>query len=237
MGEASAGDIIALVGLKDTITGDTLCDPNDQIVLERMEFPEPVIKVACEPETKGDQDKMGVALAKLANEDPSFRASRDHESNQTLIEGMGELHLDIIVDRLKREFGVNAKIGAPQVAYRETITKSNELWYTHKKQTGGSGQYAKIMVSIEPNGSDGFEFVDDVKGGVIPKEYIPSVLTGVEKQMKNGIKAGFPVVDIKVTLKDGQTHPVDSSTMAFETAASAAFRQGAPECSPIVLEP
>merc|ERR1719193_1853436 len=173
--EAAAGDIIALVGLKDTTTGDTLCDKEAPIVLERMEFPEPVIKVACEPATKNDADKMGVSLAKLAAEDPSFRFSRDEETNQTVIEGMGELHLEIIVDRLKREFKVECTVGAPQVSYRETITAANELAYTHKKQSGGSGQYAKVKLVIEPNDGEGFEFVDEVVGGAIPREYIPAV--------------------------------------------------------------
>merc|ERR1719229_1956004 len=171
--EASAGDVIALVGLKDTTTGDTLSSSDDQIVLERMEFPEPVIKVACEPASKGDSDKMSGALAKLAAEDPSFRFSRDEETNQTIIEGMGELHLEIIVDRMKREFKVNADVGAPQVAYRETITKSHEFWFTHKKQSGGAGQFAKVQLVLEPNEGEGFEFVDEVKGGTVPKEYIP----------------------------------------------------------------
>lgn len=235
--EASTGDIIALIGLKDTTTGDTLCDQKNPIVLEKMDFPEPVIGVACEPETQKDADKMIDALAKLAAEDPSFRFSRDDESNQTIIEGMGELHLDIIVDRLKREFKVNAKVGAPQVAYRETISTPNELWYTHKKQTGGSGQYAKVQMIFEPNPGEGFEFVNEIRGGAIPKEYIPGVIKGVESQMLNGIQANFPVVDVKVKLIDGAFHPVDSSVMAFEVAGRAAFKQGASESSPIILEP
>lgn len=234
---ASAGDIIALVGLKDTTTGDTLCAQDAPISLERMDFPEPVIKVACEPATKGDADKMSMSLAKLAAEDPSFRFSRDEESNQTVIEGMGELHLDIIVDRLKREFKVEAKVGAPQVAYRETITNSHEFWYTHKKQSGGSGQFAKVQMSYEPNPGEGFEFINDIRGGSIPKEYIPGVIKGTEGQMMNGIKAGFPVVDVKVKLLDGQTHPVDSSVLAFEIAGRAAFREGGSQCNPIILEP
>jgi len=234
---AAAGDIVALLGLRDTTTGDTLCDMAAPITLESMDFPEPVIKVACEPETQKDSDKMIDALMKLAAEDPSFRYSRDEESNQTVIEGMGELHLEIIVDRLRREFNVNAKVGAPQVAYRETITSDKEFWYTHKKQTGGSGQYAKIQLSIEPNLGEGFEFVNDIKGGTVPKEYIPGVIKGVESQMLNGIKAGFPVVDVKATLIDGQFHPVDSSVMAFEIAGRAAFKEGAADCNPVVLEP
>jgi len=234
---AGTGDIIALIGLKNTTTGDTLCDAESPIVLERMEFPEPVIKVACEPESQPDADKMIDALMKLAAEDPSFRFSRDEETNQTVIEGMGELHLDIIVDRMKREFKVNAKVGAPQVAYRETITSSSEQWYTHKKQTGGSGQYAKIQVAFEPNPGEGFEFVNDIKGGAIPKEYVPGVIKGTEAEMMNGIKAGFPVVDLKVRLTDGQFHPVDSSVMAFEIAGRAAFKEVTNQCSPIILEP
>lgn len=235
--EAGAGDIIALVGLKDTTTGDTLCAIDAPIVLEKMDFPEPVIKVACEPETQGDLDKMGEALAKLAAEDPSFRFSRDDEANQTIIEGMGELHLEIIVDRLKREFKVNATMGKPQVAYRETITKPIELWYTHKKQTGGSGQFAKIQMAYEPNLGKGFEFVNDIKGGAIPKEYVPGVLKGTESEMLNGIESGFPCVDVKCRLLDGAFHPVDSNAIAFEIAGRAAFREGASQAKPIVLEP
>merc|ERR1712187_1033881 len=235
--EAQAGDIIALVGLKDTTTGDTLCDMKEQISLERMEFPEPVIKVACEPATKNDSDKMVDALAKLAAEDPSFRFSRDEETNQTIIEGMGELHLEIIVDRLKREFKVECEVGAPQVAYRETITQPYEFWYTHKKQSGGSGQYAKVNLALEPNEGEGFEFVNEIRGGAIPKEYIPGVIKGVESQMLNGVKANFPVVDCKVKLIDGGFHPVDSSVMAFEICGRAAFKEGANEANPIVLEP
>jgi elongation factor G len=234
---AGTGDIIALIGLKNTTTGDTLCDAENPIVLERMEFPEPVIKVACEPESQPDADKMIDALMKLAAEDPSFRFSRDEETNQTVIEGMGELHLDIIVDRMKREFKVNAKVGAPQVAYRETITSAKQQWYTHKKQTGGSGQYAKIQVAFEPNSGEGFEFVNDIKGGAIPKEYVPGVIKGTEAEMMNGIKAGFPVVDLKVRLTDGQFHPVDSSVMAFEIAGRAAFKEVTNICDPVILEP
>jgi len=235
--EAAAGDIVALLGLKDTTTGDTLCAVDAPISLERMDFPEPVIKVACEPETQSDSDKMIDALGKLAAEDPSFRYSRDEETNQTVIEGMGELHLEIIVDRLKREFNVNAKVGAPQVAYRETITSTHDFWYTHKKQTGGSGQFAKVNMILEPNPGEGFEFVNDIRGGVIPKEYIPGVLKGTESEMMNGIQAGFPVVDLKARLVDGAFHPVDSSVMAFEVCGRAAFREGAAQCNPIVLEP
>jgi len=235
--EASAGDIVALLGLKDTTTGDTLCAMDAPISLERMDFPEPVIKVACEPETQQDSDKMIDALGKLAAEDPSFRYSRDEETNQTVIEGMGELHLEIIVDRLKREFNVNAQVGAPQVAYRETITKPYEFWHTFKKQTGGSGQYAKVQMTFEPNPGEGFEFVNDIRGGAIPKEYIPGVLKGTESEMMNGIQAGFPVVDFKARLTDGQFHPVDSSVMSFEVCGRQAFKEGAAQCAPIVLEP
>jgi len=235
--EAGTGDIIALIGLKNTTTGDTLCDPANPIVLEKMDFPEPVIKVACEAESQKDSDKMVDALAKLAAEDPSFRFSRDEESNQTIIEGMGELHLDIIVDRLRREFKVNASVGAPMVAYRETITQSHEMWYTHKKQTGGSGQYAKVQVVYEPNPGEGFEFANEIRGGAIPKEYIPAIIKGTEAEMNGGIKAGYPVVDLKVRLTDGQFHPVDSSAIAFEVAGRAAFREGSQQCSPIILEP
>jgi len=235
--EASAGDIIALVGLKDTTTGDTLCSLDAPIVLERMDFPEPVIKVACEPATQSDSDKMIEALQKLAAEDPSFRFSRDEETNQTVIEGMGELHLEIIVDRMKREFKVEAQVGAPQVAYRETITTGTEFWYTHKKQSGGSGQYAKVQLVLEPNNGEGFEFVNEIKGGAIPKEYIPGVQKGIEAQMLNGVSANFPVVDVKVKLIDGAFHPVDSSVMAFEVAGRAGFKEGASNCKPVVLEP
>eukprot|EP00930_Biecheleria_cincta_P091015 TRINITY_DN804_c0_g1_i1.p1 TRINITY_DN804_c0_g1~~TRINITY_DN804_c0_g1_i1.p1 ORF type:complete len:829 (-),score=175.35 TRINITY_DN804_c0_g1_i1:257-2686(-) len=234
---AKAGDIIAVVGLKDTTTGDTLCAMDAPIVLEKMDFPEPVIKVACEPASQSDADKMNESLAKLAAEDPSFRFSRDEESNQTVIEGMGELHLDIIVDRLKREFKVEAKIGKPQVAYRETIGAPVEFWYTHKKQTGGSGQYAKIQMSYEPNKGQGFEFENVSIGGNVPKEYLPGVIRGTEGEMSNGIQVGFPVVDIKAKLKDGASHPVDSSIMAFEIAARAAWRENAPLASPVILEP
>merc|ERR1719343_1996759 len=234
---ASTGDIIALVGLKNTTTGDTLCSLDAPIVLERMEFPEPVIKVACEPATQSDSDKLLEALQKLAAEDPSFRFSRDDEGNQTIIEGMGELHLEIIVDRLKREFKVEAQVGAPMVAYRETITSDKEFWYTHKKQTGGSGQFAKVNMVLQPNPGEGFQFVDEIRGGAIPKEYIPGVVKGVEAEMSNGIQANFPVVDVTVKLIDGAFHSVDSSVMAFEICGRAAFREGARECTPIIMEP
>jgi len=235
--KASAGDIIAITGLKDTTTGDTLCAKEAPIVLERMEFPEPVIQVACEPATKVDADKMTDALQKLGAEDPSFKFSRDEDSNQCIIEGMGELHLDIIVDRMKREFKVNANIGAPMVAFRETITQNHELTYTHKKQTGGSGQFARIKIEYSPNPGEGFELEDVSVGGVIPKEYLPGIIRGTQGEMLNGIIAGYPVVDVKCVLKDGLTHPVDSSVMAFEAAGRFAIREAGKSCAPVVLEP
>ena len=235
---AEAGDIVALVGLKDTTTGDTLCDAAHPVVLERMEFPEPVIEIAVEPKSKADQEKMSTALQRLAAEDPSFRVSVDHESGQTIIKGMGELHLDIIVDRMKREFKVEANIGAPQVAYRETITKEVEVDYTHKKQTGGSGQFARVIMTFKPNeAGEGFTFEDTVTGGNIPKEYIPGVQKGIELQKESGIIAGFPVVDFGVVLKDGAYHDVDSSVMAFEIAGRAAFREAMQKAGPQLLEP
>ncbi len=236
--QAEAGDIVALVGLKDTTTGDTLCDPDKPIVLERMEFPDPVIEIAVEPKTKADQEKMGIALQRLASEDPSFRVSVDHESGQTIMKGMGELHLDILVDRMKREFKVEANIGAPQVAYRETITKKAEVTYTHKKQTGGSGQFAKMTVVFEPNESGkGYEFENEIVGGAIPKEYIPGVEKGFMSAKETGIIAGFPVVDFKISLIDGSYHDVDSSALAFEIAAKAAFKEGIAKAGPQLLEP
>jgi len=236
--EAYAGDIIALAGLKETTTGDTLCTPNNAVILERMEFPEPVIEIAIEPKTKGDQEKMGVALNRLAQEDPSFRVKTDEESGQTIIAGMGELHLDIIVDRMKREFKVDANIGAPQVAYRETITKPYDVDYTHKKQTGGSGQFARVKMTIEPlTPGTGNEFESTVVGGNVPKEYIPGVEKGVKSVLETGILAGFPMLDIKCTLTDGAYHDVDSSVMAFEIAGRAAFREAAQGASPKLLEP
>jgi elongation factor G len=235
---AEAGDIVALVGLKDTTTGHTLCDPDNPIVLERMEFPDPVIEIAVEPKTKADQEKMGLALQRLAAEDPSFRVSVDHESGQTIMKGMGELHLDILVDRMKREFKVEANIGAPQVAYRETITKKAEIDYTHKKQTGGSGQFAKITLVFEPNTPGaGYEFVNEIVGGAVPKEYIPGVTKGLEMAKETGIIAGFPVVDFKVSLTDGSYHDVDSSALAFEIASKAAFKEGMAKAGPQLLEP
>ena len=236
--DAVTGDIVAIAGLKDTTTGDTLCDQSDQIILERMEFPDPVIKVAVEPKTKADLEKMSQGLIKLAQEDPSFHFTRDEETNQTVIEGMGELHLDIIVDRLKREFKVEADIGAPQVNYRESISKEASVKYTHKKQSGGSGQYAEVQIKFEPlEPGSGFEFETDLKGGSVPKEYIPGVSTGLEQMMGAGVIAGFPVVDVKATLFDGNYHDVDSSVMAFEIAARGAFREGMSKCAPKLLEP
>jgi elongation factor G len=236
--EAFAGDIVAIVGLKDTTTGDTLSDPTHKVILERMEFPEPVIDIAVEPKSKADQEKMGLALARLAAEDPSFRVKTDEESGQTIISGMGELHLDIIVDRMKREFKVEANIGAPQVAYREAITRLVEHDYTHKKQSGGSGQFARIKFRIEPNEpGKGFEFSSAVVGGNVPKEYIPGVQKGVESVMGAGILIGFPIVDVKFTLLDGAYHDVDSSVLAFEIAGRAGFREALQKAEPRILEP
>jgi elongation factor G len=236
--EAFTGDIVALAGLKDVTTGDTLCDPAKPVILERMEFPEPVIEVAVEPKTKGDQEKLSVALHRLAQEDPSFRVSVDHESGQTIIKGMGELHLDIIVDRMRREFKVEANVGAPQVAYRETVSKRAEEDYTHKKQTGGSGQFARVKLVIEPNEQGkGFEFENKVVGGNVPKEYIPGVQKGVQSVIDSGVLAGFPMLDVKVTLVDGAYHDVDSSVMAFEIAGRQGFREGARKAAPKLLEP
>ena len=236
--EAYAGDIIAVPGLKQTATGDTLCDPKAQVVLERMEFPDPVIEVAVEPKTKGDQEKMGVALSRLANEDPSFRVSVDHESGQTVIKGMGELHLEIIVDRMRREFKVEANVGQPQVAYRETISKPYEIDYTHKKQSGGAGQFARVIIRFEPaEPGSGFQFESAIVGGSVPREYIPGVQKGLESARETGVLAGFPVIDLKATLVDGAFHDVDSSSLAFEIAARAAFRDGIAKAGPKLLEP
>lgn len=236
--EANAGDIVALVGLKNTTTGDTLCDPAKPIVLERMEFPEPVIEVAVEPKSKADQEKMSTALQRLAQEDPSFRVAVDAESGQTVIKGMGELHLEILVDRMKREFKVDANVGAPQVAYRETITQRAEIDYTHKKQTGGSGQYARIKLVFEPlPAGSGYQFESSVIGGTVPREYIPGVEKGLNASKETGVIAGFPVIDFKATLIDGAYHDVDSSVLAFEIAARAAFREGLPKARPALLEP
>jgi elongation factor G len=236
--EVRAGDIAAAVGLKQVTTGDTLCDLNEIITLERMEFPEPVIAVAVEPKTKSDQEKMGVALGKLAQEDPSFRVHTDEESGQTIIAGMGELHLDIIVDRMRREFSVDANVGAPQVSYRETIRKTVEQEGKFVRQSGGRGQYGHVFLRIEPQEAGaGYEFENAIVGGVVPKEYISSVDKGVQEQMQNGVIAGFPVVDVKVTLYDGSYHDVDSSEMAFKIAGSMCFKEGAAKAKPVLLEP
>jgi elongation factor G len=236
-----AGDIVAVMGLKDTTTGETLSDGN--IVLESMTFPEPVIEVAIEPKTKSDQEKLGIAIQRLAEEDPTFRVQTSEETGQTLIKGMGELHLEILVERMKREFKVEANVGKPQVAYRETLTKKvDRVDYTHKKQTGGSGQFAKVQISIEPNaesvgGKGGYEFVNAVSGGRVPREYIPSVDAGCQDAMQYGILAGFPLVDVKVSLLDGAYHDVDSSELAFKIAGSMAFKEGARKAGPVLLEP
>ncbi|MCA0347391.1 MAG: elongation factor G, partial [Actinobacteria bacterium] len=239
--QLTAGNIYAVIGLKDTTTGDTLSDPNNQVVLESMTFPEPVIEVAIEPKTKGDQEKLSLAIQKLAEEDPTFRVSLNAETGQTVIAGMGELHLDILVDRMKREFKVEANVGKPQVAYRETIRKVVEKHdYTHKKQTGGSGQFAKVQISLAPLEADSekiYEFEDKVTGGRVPREYIPSVDAGIQDAMQFGILAGFPVVGVKAQLLDGQYHDVDSSEMAFKIAGSMAFKEAARKAQPVLLEP
>lgn len=236
--EVHAGDIAAAVGLKTVTTGDTLCDADSVVILERMDFPDPVIAVAVEPKTKADQEKMSIALGKLAQEDPSFRVHTDEESGQTIIQGMGELHLEIIVDRMKREFNVEANVGKPQVAYRETIKASVEQEGKFVRQSGGRGQYGHVWLKIEPNEAGaGYEFVNAIVGGVIPKEYIPAVDKGIQEQMQNGVIAGYPVVDVKVTLFDGSFHEVDSSEMAFKIAGSQCFKQGAAKAKPVLLEP
>jgi elongation factor G len=236
--EVRAGDIAAAIGLKDVTTGDTLCDLNNVITLERMEFPQPVISVAVEPKTKADQEKMGIALSKLAAEDPSFRVRTDEESSQTIISGMGELHLEIIVDRMRREFNVEANVGAPQVAYRETIRKPVEQEGKFVRQSGGRGQYGHVWLKIEPQEpGTGYQFVNAIVGGVVPKEYIPAVDKGIQEQMQNGVIAGFPVVDVKVTIFDGSYHEVDSNEMAFKIAGSMGFKEGAKKASPVLLEP
>ena len=236
--EVYAGDIAAAVGLKEAITGDTLSAVDKPIILERMEFPEPVIHVAVEPKTKGDQEKMGIALGRLAQEDPSFRVRTDEESGQTIISGMGELHLEIIVDRMRREFGVEANVGAPQVAYRETIRKSAEQEGKFVKQSGGRGQYGHVWIKLEPNEvGKGYEFVDAIKGGTVPREYIPAVNKGIEDTLPNGVLAGFPVVDVKVTLFDGSYHEVDSNENAFKMAGSMAFKDAMRKAAPVLLEP
>jgi elongation factor G len=236
--EAAAGDIVALAGLKDVRTGDTLCDPQKPVILEKMEFPEPVIEIAIEPKSKADQEKLGLALAKLAAEDPSFRVSTDQESGQTILKGMGELHLDIKVDILRRTYKVDANIGAPQVAYRETITKKAEIDYTHKKQTGGTGQFARVKLVVQPNEQGaGFAFESKIVGGAVPKEYIPGVEKGLNSVIGAGVVAGFPVVDVKVELVDGAFHEVDSSALAFEIASRAALREGLQKGGSVLLEP
>ncbi|HSH28624.1 MAG TPA: elongation factor G [Thiohalobacter sp.] len=237
--EVRAGDIAAAVGLKDVTTGDTLCDMNNPVILERMEFPEPVISVAVEPKTKADQEKMGIALQKLAQEDPSFRVHTDEESGQTIISGMGELHLDIIVDRMRREFKVEANVGAPQVAYRETIRQTVEkVEGKFVRQSGGRGQYGHVVLKLEPQEPGaGYEFVNAIVGGVVPKDYIPAVDKGIQEQMENGVLGGFPMVDVKITLFDGSYHDVDSSEMAFKIAGSMGFKEGALKASPVLLEP
>jgi elongation factor G len=236
--EANAGDIVAFAGLKVTTTGETLCDPNNAVILERMEFPDPVIEIAIEPKTKADQEKMGMALVRLAQEDPSFRVTTDQESGQTILKGMGELHLEIKVDILKRTYKIDANVGAPQVAYRETITKAADIDYTHKKQTGGSGQFARVKMHFEPlPPGSGFSFDSKVIGGSVPKEYIPGVEKGVKGSLDNGVLAGFPVIDFKVELTDGAYHEVDSSALAFEIAARAAMKEGLAKASPKLLEP
>ena len=236
--KVGAGDIVALAGLKSTTTGDTLCDANSVVILERMDFPDPVIEVAIEPKTQADHEKMGMGLSRLVAEDPSLRISTDEETNQTVLKGMGELHLEIIVDRLKREFQVEANIGAPQVAYRETITAKSEVDYTHKKQTGGAGQFARVNIIFEPTEpGEGFVFESKIVGGAVPKEYIPGVEKGLKSSMSSGVLAGYPMIDCKVTLTDGAYHDVDSSVMAFEIAAKAAFREAVPKAGPKLLEP
>jgi len=236
--EILAGDIAACIGLKEVTTGETLCDQNKPIILVRMVFPEPVIHVAVEPKTKADQEKMGIALGRLAQEDPSFRVRTDEESGQTIISGMGELHLEILVDRMKREFNVEANVGAPQVAYREAIRKPIEIEGKYAKQTGGRGQYGHVWLKMEPNeAGKGFEFVDAIKGGTVPREFIPAVEKGLRETLPSGVLAGFPVVDVKVTLFDGSYHDVDSNENAFKMAASMAFKDGMRKANPVLLEP
>jgi elongation factor G len=236
--EAYAGDIVALVGLKDTTTGDTLCAPTAPIILERMEFPEPVIEVAVEPKTKADQEKMGIALNRLAQEDPSFRVTSDIESGQTIIKGMGELHLEILVDRMKREFKVEANVGAPQVAYRESLARKVDIDYTHKKQSGGTGQFGRVKFTVEPGErGTGIQFIDEVKGGNIPREYIPSVEKGIREVAASGALIGFPIIDFTVTLYDGAYHDVDSSALAFEITGRGAMREAAQKAGIKLLEP
>jgi elongation factor G len=235
---AMAGDIVAGLGFKDTTTGDTLCDRDDVVILERMEFPEPVIHVAIEPKTKSDQDKLGKAMKALSDEDPTFRIRTDHETGQTVISGMGELHLEVLVDRMQREYNVEATIGKPQVAYRETVTKTVDSYeYRHVKQSGGSGQFAVIKLRVEPNPGNGFEFADEITGGRVPREYIAPTGQGVEAGLESGVLAGFPMVDVKVTLVDGQYHDVDSSEMAFKIAGQAGIKEAAQKAGAVLLEP
>ena len=237
---AVAGQIVAVMGLKDTTTGDTLCAQDKPVVLESMTFPAPVINVAIEPKTKSDQERLGTAIQRLAEEDPTFQVRTDEETGQTIIAGMGELHLEVLVDRMRREFKVEANIGRPQVAYRETVTRKVEkVEYTHKKQTGGSGQYARVLINLEPTGGDGggYEFENKVTGGRIPREYIPSVDAGCQEAAEFGVLAGYPMVDIKVTLTDGAYHEVDSSELAFKIAGSMAFKKAAGQAGPVLLEP
>jgi elongation factor G len=236
--EAYAGDIIALAGMKEARTGDTLCDPQNPVILEKMEFPDPVIEIAVEPKTKADQERLGVALSRLAAEDPSFRVSTDPESGQTILKGMGELHLDIKVDILRRTHKVEVNVGAPQVAYRETVTRPTTVDYIHKKQTGGSGQFARVKLEVTPGGAGkGNSFESDIVGGVVPKEYIPGVEKGVKSVLTSGVLAGFPVVDVAVSLVDGAYHDVDSSALAFEIASRAALREALQKAGPVLLEP
>jgi len=237
---ATAGQIVAVMGLKDTTTGDTLSDAHRQVILESMTFPAPVINVAIEPRTKGDQDKLGIAIQRLAEEDPTFQVRTDEETGQTIISGMGELHLEVLVDRMRREFRVEANIGRPQVAYRETIRRKVEkVDYTHKKQTGGAGQYGRVVINLEPTGGDGggYEFENKITGGRIPREYIPSVDAGCQEAAEFGVLAGYPMVDVKVTLTDGAYHEVDSSELAFKIAGSMAFKKAAAQADPVLLEP
>jgi len=237
---AVAGQIVAVMGLKDTTTGDTLCDSGAPIVLESMNFPDPVINVAIEPKTKSDQDKLGTAIQRLSDEDPTFRVHTDEETGQTIIAGMGELHLEVLVDRMRREFNVEANVGKPQVAYRETITRGVKgVEYTHKKQTGGSGQFGRVIIDLEPTAADGggYEFVNSVTGGRIPREYIPSVDAGAQEAMEQGVLAGYPMVDMRLTLQDGAYHDVDSSELAFKIAGSMAFKEAARKAGPVLLEP
>jgi len=235
--EVRAGDIAALIGIKDCTTGDTLCDGDQKIVLERMEFPEPVISVAVEPRSQADQEKMGVALGKLAQEDPSFRVETDQETGQTIISGMGELHLDIIVDRMKREFKVEANIGKPQVAYREKIRRAVDANHKFARQSGGRGQYGHVVIEFTPSEEEGLEFISEIVGGSIPKEYIPAIEKGIQEQMKNGVMAGYPLIGLKARLYDGSFHEVDSNEMAFKIAASQALKKYAAEADPCLLEP